>query len=194
MLPPSFVPQVVLLSSGYTIYAGPTAALLTWLASLPPPPPSTAAPLKVAVETPQNFHHSASGARATAMPLAVLVARLSEQDPAGIPSRDLHPEGGGGASAGAPGESGGGLGSIAAPARPGGVVEGLGAVAGEVQAGQQNVREGGSTGTGPTSTYVYVPSRHGTPADWAVDLVNTGFKKPKVRSSEGGCAGNDSLT
>lgn len=36
--------------------------------------------------------------------------------------------------------------------------------------------------------YSYEPARHGVAADWVLDLVNTTFKKPRVRSEGEGLA------
>lgn len=35
---------------------------------------------------------------------------------------------------------------------------------------------------GPLRYGPYCPARHGVAADWVMDLVNIGFRKPKVRS------------
>jgi hypothetical protein len=34
-----------------------------------------------------------------------------------------------------------------------------------------------------TLGYAYNPERHGSAPDWAMDLVNVGFRKPKVRNT-----------
>ncbi len=38
--------------------------------------------------------------------------------------------------------------------------------------------------------YSYEPARHGVAPDWVLDLVNTTFKKPRVRGEEEGLESN----
>lgn len=154
------VDSVVLLANGRTMYAEPRGGLVPWLTHLPPPPCDGAV-------------RGADAGQA-----------VKQAGAQGMGQGPWVGAGGDGRLVSAVAAA-----TASEPARTGADVTGGRAAAAAAQSGAGQCLEGkevrgawGAAKEGGAGGYVYVPARHGSPPDWAVDVVNTGFRKPRVRT------------